>query len=31
MKGTYEAQTADGERFDVEIAPFVLDAPFTVH
>jgi ApaG protein len=31
MKGTYEMQGPGGERFAVEIAPFSLDAPFSVH
>ncbi|MFN8057656.1 MAG: Co2+/Mg2+ efflux protein ApaG [Vicinamibacterales bacterium] len=31
MRGTYQMVTASGDRFDVEIAPFALKAPFTVH
>jgi ApaG protein len=31
MHGTYEMVGADGERFDIEIAPFALEAPHTVH
>jgi ApaG protein len=31
MRGTYQMVRANGERFDIEIAPFVLTAPFTVH
>jgi ApaG protein len=31
MRGIYEMATADGERFNVEIAPFALKAPYTVH
>ncbi len=27
MVGTYEMETLDGERFDVEIPPFSLDSP----
>ena len=31
MHGTYQMVTSDGEQFDVEIAPFVLTEPYTVH
>ena len=31
MKGTYQMVTADGDNFDVEIAPFALTEPYTVH
>jgi len=31
MHGTYQMVTEDGEHFDVEIAPFVLREPYTVH
>ncbi len=31
MRGTYEMVTEDGEHFDVEIAPFALHEPYTVH
>ncbi len=31
MRGTYEMATENGERFSVEIAPFALKAPYTVH
>jgi ApaG protein len=31
MKGTYQMVTEDGENFDVEIAPFALHEPYTVH
>jgi ApaG protein len=31
MRGTYEMVAPDGEHFDIEIAMFYLDAPFTVH
>ena len=31
MHGTYQMVTGDGEQFDVEIAPFVLSEPYTVH
>jgi len=31
MKGTYQMVTSDGDRFDVEIAPFALHEPYTVH
>lgn len=31
MRGTYEMTTEDGDRFDVEIAPFALHEPYTVH
>jgi len=31
MKGTYQMTTTAGDRFDVEIAPFTLSEPYTVH
>ncbi len=31
MRGTYQMATEDGGRFDVEIAPFSLHEPYTVH
>lgn len=31
MHGTYQMITSDGEQFDVEIAPFALNEPYTVH
>jgi len=31
MHGTYQLVTQDGEQFEVEIAPFVLTEPYTVH
>jgi len=31
MRGTYQMVTEDGEHFDVEIAPFSLHEPYTVH
>ena len=31
MKGTYQMVTADGDNFDVEIAPFALTEPYTGH
>jgi ApaG protein len=31
MHGTYQMVSGDGEQFDVEIAPFVLTEPYTVH
>jgi ApaG protein len=31
MRGTYQMVTADGDHFDVEIAPFSLHEPYTVH
>ena len=31
MRGTYQMVTEDGDRFDVEIAPFALHEPYTVH
>lgn len=31
MRGTYQMITADGDHFDVEIAPFALREPYTVH
>ena len=30
MRGTYQMLKPDGERFDVEIAPFALTEPYTV-
>jgi ApaG protein len=31
MRGTYQMVTEDGDAFDVEIAPFALHEPYTVH
>lgn len=31
MRGTYQMVTENGEPFDVQIAPFALKAPYTVH
>jgi ApaG protein len=31
MRGTYEMVTEDGDHFEVEIAPFALHEPYTVH
>lgn len=31
MRGTYQMIAADGGLFDVEIAPFALHEPYTVH
>jgi len=31
MRGTYQMVTEDGTHFDVEIAPFTLAEPYTVH
>jgi ApaG protein len=31
MRGTYQMVTQDGKTFDVEIAPFQLSEPYTVH
>jgi ApaG protein len=31
MRGTYQMLTADGRQFDIEIAPFALHEPYTVH
>jgi ApaG protein len=31
MRGTYQMVTDDGDHFDVEIAPFALQEPYTVH
>lgn len=31
MRGTYQMVTDDGDHFDVEIAPFALHEPYTVH
>ena len=31
MRGTYQMVTEGGDRFDVEIAPFALHEPYTVH
>jgi ApaG protein len=31
MRGTYQMITPGGESFDVEIAPFQLSEPYTVH
>jgi len=31
MRGSYSMVTEDGDSFDVEIAPFALHEPYTVH
>jgi ApaG protein len=31
MRGTYQMVRTGGTQFDVEIAPFLLKAPYTVH
>jgi ApaG protein len=31
MHGTYQMSRANGDQFDIEIAPFALRAPYTVH
>jgi ApaG protein len=31
MRGTYQMVRAGGGQFDIEIAPFALKAPYTVH
>ena len=31
MRGTYQMVNSDGQRFDIEIAPFALKARYTVH
>jgi ApaG protein len=31
MHGTYQMVTEDGDHFDVEIAPFTMSEPYTVH
>lgn len=31
MRGTYHMVTADGEPFEIEVAPFGLRVPYTVH
>ena len=31
MRGTYQMVTEDGDHFDVEIAPFQLHEPYTIH
>ncbi len=31
MRGTYHMVTESGDHFDVEIAPFALHEPYTVH
>lgn len=31
MRGTYQMVRANGDKFDIEIAPFALKAPYTVH
>jgi uncharacterized protein affecting Mg2+/Co2+ transport len=31
MRGTYQMVNEDGSYFDVEIAPFALREPYTVH
>jgi uncharacterized protein affecting Mg2+/Co2+ transport len=31
MHGTYQMMGPGGRQFDIEIAPFALKAPYTVH
>ena len=31
MQGTYQMVTTEGERFEAEVAPFVLSGPYTLH
>ena len=31
MRGSYQMVTEDGDHFDVEIAPFQLHEPYTIH
>jgi uncharacterized protein affecting Mg2+/Co2+ transport len=31
MEGTYQMVARSGESFDVNIAPFTLSEPYTVH
>ena len=31
MRGTYQMVTEDGDHFDIEIAPFALHEPYTIH
>jgi len=31
LRGTYQMVSEDGTRFDVEIAPFTLREPYTIH
>jgi uncharacterized protein affecting Mg2+/Co2+ transport len=31
MRGTYQMVTSTDRHFDVEIAPFALHEPYTVH
>jgi len=31
LRGTYQMVSEDGAHFDVEIAPFALHEPYTVH
>ena len=31
MHGTYQMVNGDGDQFDVQIAPFLLEAPYTIH
>jgi uncharacterized protein affecting Mg2+/Co2+ transport len=31
MRGTYRMVSENGDYFDVEIAPFTLHEPYTVH
>jgi ApaG protein len=31
MHGTYQMVTEDGDHFDIEIAPFALQEPYTIH
>ena len=31
MHGTYQMVAAEGDRFEVEVAPFTLSEPYTIH
>jgi len=31
MHGTYQMVTAEGSQFDVDVAPFTLSEPYTIH
>jgi uncharacterized protein affecting Mg2+/Co2+ transport len=31
MYGTYQMVNGEGDKFDVEIARFQLEAPYTIH
>lgn len=31
MRGTYQMRSQQGGEFDIEIAPFALKAPYTIH